>query len=560
VKGLKEEGSKGIQGPAPYHDVRTKWILINNVASAITVAKLIETSLGPSGCLKVLSGMGSSGGERLVYTNDGAEILKVAYIESPVARVLKDMAEAVDESVGDGVKTAVVLAGSLLEEALNLLLKGVRPWMIIEGYNDSLDIAMRVMKELSRHDLTVDRLRMIALTAIRGKGINLWGHEERIADMVVEAVLNATEERGGAKRPRLENIGVEALDSGDLASSQLIRGVVTKPPYGQEKYNPIIPRRVEEAKVALLYTPLEVKKPRIGYRAVAAAPQDLTKLREDELMYLHETVDKFKALGVKAVLSGRRIDRVPHYLLGKEGIMAVRNIPTSDLKRIALATRGEVVYSLEDLRPEALGYSKLIEWRKLTIEGDWMLFVESKGETAVSTILLLGAGVTLKKAVEDAIRAVAAAVENGAYVGGGGAIELQVASRLRERSKHIGGVKSLIMEAFAKSLESIPRALAENARLKWVEVGPHLTAAHLRGSRSLGLDAVSRKVVDVLEAGIIEPLKVKGIALISAVETVLSILRVDEVLYGRGAAICPGRSCVNVESYASARQLSREAA
>ncbi|MGB9706426.1 MAG: TCP-1/cpn60 chaperonin family protein, partial [Pyrobaculum sp.] len=94
-----------------------------------------------------------------------------------------------------------------------------------------------------------------------------------------------------------------------------------------------------------------------------------------------------------------------------------------------------------------------------------------------------------------------------------------------------GGREQYAVEAFARALEAIPKALAENAGLDPIDILTELTHKHEQGDGwKYGLDVYQGKVVDMISLGLIEPLTVKLNALKVAVEAASMILRIDEII------------------------------
>jgi archaeal chaperonin len=89
----------------------------NNITAAKVVAELVKTSLGPRGMDKMLV---NSIGD-VTITNDGATILKEIDVEHPAAKMMVEVAKSVDNEVGDGTTSSVVLAGALIEKAEELI-------------------------------------------------------------------------------------------------------------------------------------------------------------------------------------------------------------------------------------------------------------------------------------------------------------------------------------------------------------------------------------------------------------------------------------------------------
>ena len=210
------------------------------------------------------------------------------------------------------------------------------------------------------------------------------------------------------------------------------------------------------------------------------------------------------------------------------------------MEALAKATGGRIVSNLEDLSPEDLGYAETVEERK--VAGEAMTFVRGCKDPKAVTILVRGSTDhvvdEVDRSVEDAIGAVASAVEIGKVVPGAGAPEAEVAKRLRKTAEQFSGREQLAIKAFADALEIVPRSLAENAGLDPIDILVALRAAHDQGKISHGVGVFDGIVVDAFDTGVIEPLKVKTQAIKSAAEAAEMILRIDDVItaskLGRG--------------------------
>ena len=135
-----------------------------------------------------------------------------------------------------------------------------------------------------------------------------------------------------------------------------------------------------------------------------------------------------------------------------------------------------------------------------------------------------------ERAIEDAIGAVSSAIDSGAVVAGGGAAEIEIARKLKEYAEQVGGREQLAIEAFAESLEIIPRTLAESAGMDAIETVVKLRAEHAQGKKWLGVDVLNASVADMWKANVIEPAKVKTQAIASAAEAAEMILKIDDII------------------------------
>ena len=134
----------------------------------------------------------------------------------------------------------------------------------------------------------------------------------------------------------------------------------------------------------------------------------------------------------------------------------------------------------------------------------------------------------------DGLGDVICSLQTGLVVPGGGAIEIELARRLREFGQSLSGREKLAVEEFASALEFIPVTLAENAGIDPIDVLTELKSRHDSGERNAGLNLFENKVDNVLEAKIIEPYKIKNQAINSASEVAIMILRIDDVIASSG--------------------------
>ena len=164
-----------------------------------------------------------------------------------------------------------------------------------------------------------------------------------------------------------------------------------------------------------------------------------------------------------------------------------------------------------------------------------MIFVE-KCKNPRSVAILIRAGLErmvdeAERAMHDALSVVSDVIENNKIVAGGGAIEAEIAKHLRDYATTVGGREQLAIEAFAESIEIIPKTLAENAGLEPIDIMVELRAAHEKtDGQFMGIDVYNGKIVNMYEKGVIEPLAVKEQAIKSAAEAASMILRIDDVI------------------------------
>ncbi len=495
----------------------------NNILAARIIADTVKTTLGPKGMDKMLV---DSAGD-IVITNDGVTILEKMEIEHPAAKMMVEIAKTQEDEVGDGTTTAVMIAGKLLENAEGLLNKKIHPTVITKGYQMASEQSLRILKEIALRITTDDTnsLKQIAMTSMTGKGVE--PAKEKFAEIVVNAVRQI-EDYG---KINLDNIKIEKVKGDSIKDTALISGVVLD----SEKLNIEMPKIIENSKIAIIDFPLELRSPEIETKINISTPEQLQGFIDSEERALKEMIQMIRNTGANVVFCQKGIDDVAQYYLTKAGVYACRRVSRSNIEKLSMATGARIVSNLNELSSDDLGSAKRVE--EMVTGDKKMTYISGCINPKAITILIRGGSEHVLDEVErglrDSLGDVSAVLKDGMVVAGGGAVEIELAKRLREFSQSLPGREQLAVEEFANALESIPIALSENAGLDPIDILTELKAAHEAqdgSGKNFGLNLFNNKIEDTFKVGIIEPLKVKTQAISSSTEVATMILRIDDVI------------------------------
>ncbi len=512
----------------------------NNIMAARIIGEVLRTTLGPRGMDKMLI---DSLGD-ITITNDGATILDEVEAEHPAAKMMVEVAKTQDDMVGDGTTTAVVLAGELLKRAEELLDQNVHPLIIVSGYRKAAQKAVELLERLGTPVNIEDRdtLRQVALTSMGSKAVG--AARETLADIAIDAVKEIAEKRGSEWLADIDNVQITKKEGKSLFDSELIRGIIID----KEIVHAGMPKTIKNAKIALLDCPIEIEKTEFSAEIRIKDPTQIQAFLDQETKMIQDMVKKITASGANVLLCQKGIDDMAQHFLAKRGVLVARRIKQSDMEKLAKATGGKIINNLEDLKTKDLGKAGLVEERK--VSDDKMIFIE-KCRDPHAVAVLIRAGLErmvdeAERAMNDALSVVSDVIENNKIVPGGGAIEAEIAKQVREYATTIGGREQLAIEAFAESMEIIPKTLAENAGLDKIDILVGLRAAHeKKRGYQMGVDVFNGKISNMKKAGVIEPLAVKQQAIKSAAEASSMILRIDDVIAatkpkeGKGAGEMP---------------------
>ncbi|MBI5000383.1 MAG: TCP-1/cpn60 chaperonin family protein [Euryarchaeota archaeon] len=504
----------------------------NNIAAAKAVADAVRSTLGPRGMDKMLvDSMGD-----VVITNDGATILKEIDIEHPAAKMVVEVAKTQDNECGDGTTSAVVIAGELLKKAEDLIDQNVHPTVIAAGYTRAATEAIRILGDMGLKVAANDdaMLRKVAVTAMSSKATG--PNSVFLSELTVKAVRAVADKADGKWTVDIENVKVEKKNGGSIMDTELVTGIILD----KERVHPRMPKVVKNARIALIDSALEIKKTEVDAKIQITDPSQMEKFLTEEERTLKHKVDLVKKSGATAVFCQKGIDDLVQHYLAKEGIFAARRVKKSDMDKMARATGAKLVTNLEDLNRSDLGFAGLVEERKIG-DADMTFVTDCKNPKSVSILIRGGTEHVVdetERALHDALKVTAVAIEDGIVVPGGGAPEIELSLKLAEFASTVGGREQLAIEAFAKAIEIIPWTLAENAGLDAINILINLRSEHSGKKKSVqsGVDVYNGDVKDMVKLSVIEPLRVKTQAITSATEVANMILRIDDVIAAKRGA------------------------
>lgn len=492
--------------------VSGKTAILGNIMAVRVVAETLKTTLGPKGMDKMLL----TSTNEVAVTDRGAAILSLTNIKHPAAKMLVEAALAQDAETGDGTTSVVVLAGELLKKAEELILQGVHPNTIVEGYRIALK---KVLEYLDSTAIPVDESMLLDLasTILLGKV----GDDEAkyLAKIAVEAVRIAGEK---------DNVIVLHRPGGKVKDTQLIKGMIID--LGK-RVHPSMPKRVENARILLVDTEFavhDVKKAKLEL----LDPVKMRAFREYKSRVLRVAVNMIKASGANVLLCQKNIEGLAMFFLAQAGILGVRDVDKDVLELLAKATGGRIISNVRDIDPAALGYAALVEESKIGLEE--IMYITGCRNPKAAAILVRGGSenvaLEISKRLESLVAALSKVMKDGRCLPGGGACEIELARKLRNFAPSVKGKAQLAVLAFADALEVIPRSLAYNAGMDPLTLIPTLRAKHEEGGISYGLDVRSKNIMDARKSGILESMAAKKQAIVSAGELAEMILKIDEVI------------------------------
>ncbi|CAI5478391.1 unnamed protein product [Closterium sp. Yama58-4] len=463
--------------------------------------------------------------------NDGATILEQMEVENRVGRLMVDLSKSQDFEIGDGTTGVVVTAGALLEQAEALLDRGIHPIRVAEGYEMASKIAAAHLDAIAEtFEFSKDNFEPLVETCMTTLSSKIVGRCKRqMAEIAVQAVLAVADlER---RDVNLELIKVEGKTGGRLEETELVHGIIVDKDFS----HPQMPKRIENAKIAILTCPFEPPKPKTKHKVDIDTVEKYERLQESERKYFDDMVQQCKDAGATLVICQWGFDDEANHLLMHRGLPAVRWVGGVELELIAIATGGRIVPRFQELTPEKLGKAGVVREKAFGTTKDRMLYIEGCANSRAVTIFIRGGSKMMveetKRSLHDALCVARNLIRDNHIVYGGGSAEITCSLAVEAAADKVPGVEQYAMRAFAEALEAVPMALAENSGLPPIDTVSSIKAQQVKENCPyLGVDCMDAGTNDMRKQKVFETLIGKKQQLLLATQVVKMILKIDDVI------------------------------
>lgn len=511
-----------------------------NLLAARLIADLVKGFLGPSGLEKMFIDILGE----MTVTKDGATFLRKIDVEHPAAKVIIEASNAVDNAVGDGTTSVVVLSGALVEKAEDLLEMGISPHKISDGYYNAMQMAIEIIRDVAietpNHDKTI--MKYLADTCLKSKAVNQFNQEMMIPNLVVDGICRIAD--FSKRYIEVDDIKIEEK-IGRSSETELIHGVVVDKTIDESS----MPKVIENARILLLDNDIQDERTKTDAEIRISNPREIKEFLSNKTSNLLQKIQYVIGSGANVVFSRGGIDPLALNHFSKNRILTVKRIKENDLQWLSKATGARVVRDLDGINKDDIGYAAKVYER--IVDDDKMVFVDGCTNPKSVTILLRA---TSKKILDefhrtilDSIYVLRDFIMEPKIVPGGGAIEAFVAMVIKERSYKFPGKEQIVIQKYAEALEEIPLTIARNAGMNTIDIGTHLRGKIYSQSSSngkerskgnglynnrywYGINAIDRKIDDMMNLHVVEPLMVKEQVLVTATESIVLLMRVDDVV------------------------------
>ena len=510
-----------------------------NLLAARLIADLVKGFLGPRGLEKIFIDILGE----VTVTKDGATFLRKIDVEHPAAKVIIEAANAVDNAVGDGTTSVVVLAGALVEKAEGLLEIGVSPSRILDGYHNAMHMALEIVRKVSIETTNHDKkiMRYLIETCLRSKAVCHFTEEVFIPSLVVDGICEIAD--FSRRYLEVDDIKIEEK-IGNSSDTELVHGTVIDKTIDDSS----MPRIIENAKILLLDSDIQDERTKTDAEIRISDPSQMTAFIKKKNSNLLQKIQYVIESGANVIFSRGGIDSLALNHFAKNKMLTVRRVKENDLLWLAKATGAKVVRDLDSINGSDLGYAAKVYEK--TVGDDKMVFVDGCRNPKSITFLLRANSKKIldefHRTILDSIYVLRNFITDPKIVPGGGAVEAFIAMLIKERSYQLPGKEQIVIQKFAEALEEIPLTIARNSGLNTVDIRAHLRQRVYSQSQPknnkkskhnfnndrewYGINALERKIDNMMEMHVIEPLIVKEQILITATEVIILLMRVDDVL------------------------------
>ena len=333
------------------------------------------------------------------------------------------------------------------------------------------------------------------------------------------------------KEFNVENIRVTKILGGSLNNSEVIHGMCVI--RGSETSI----HKVENARVAVFNNPLESDSGDTKGTVLLKTADELKNYTKGEEEVMEKFVKKLVDAEINVVISGGSISEICLHYMEKYGIMLLRIHSKFETKRIASSLGGAILVRLDAPTEEEVGTATEVVCKEIS-STNVTIFRRNEEDNRIATIILRGSTNNVlddaERAIDDGINTIKNITRNPAFCAGAGATEIHLASQLQTYAKCQPGLDQYAVERFGQAFEVIPRTLAENAGLNAEEIIAKLYSETAK-SPFYGIDVEDGKIKDMKELEIFDSQECKTWGIKLAVDAVLTILRVDQIIMAKPA-------------------------
>ena len=518
------------------------------------------------------------GNGEVIITNDGATILSHMQVFHPTAKMLVELARSQDIEAGDGTTSVTVLAGSLLNQCSNLLLKGIHPTAITEAFQLCVSKAEEILTGIAIPVSLEDKSVLVdaATTSLSSKVVSQYS--EKLAPLAVEAVL-AVMDSPDAENVDLNKIKVVKAQGGTIDETELVNGLVFNKRASHTARGPV---RITNAKIGLIQFCLTAPKTDLENSVVVSEYAKMDRILREERKHILKMCKAIQKTGCNVLLIQKSVLReavndLSLHFLSKLKIMVVTNIERSDIEFISQTVDCKPVAHIDQFTPEMLGHAEVAEEKTVGASTKVVKITGVPNPGRTISMCVRGSNPLVleetDRSIHDALCVIRSVVKKRFMIVGGGAPETEVRSlfvcvcvcvcvflslalcvmlckcgswrvsharnvlvcaqislEMKKWAKTLTGMHGHCAKAFAEAMELIPYTLAENAGMHPIAIVTELRRRHAEGEKMAGINVKRGIISDMAVENVIQPLLVSTSAIKLAAECVCMILKIDDLV------------------------------
>ncbi len=507
------------ENPAILHKKTARWkgqsVMRLNLLEASAILNKIQGMLGPRGLYKIILH-----GHLTAIVSDAVKLLNETENTHPIGKILAEASKGMYNQFNDGTTSLIILTCGMLKEALKVIDIGLKPATIFRGYRLAEEKAEKTLNSMVILKTDFETLKNIARSSTNQVPINT------LPNVIVEAVYQFYNNNHVTPLDR-ERIKFIHWKGGSLKDAYLVKGTAIK----TEKLHPEMPIKICNAKIALIDFPLSVQKPRTNLQIKISKSSQYENFYTKEHAIIGQLIESIATTGANVVFCKKGVGERSGQYFAQHKILATRRVTSDEFEFLSKTTGGEIIGDPYLLSSSKLGEATLVEERKLGNTN--VIFVECEHPKAVTIVVPSSNDAFLEDyeiRMRHAIGAVSAAMADGKVIPGGGATELAISDSLRRYALEFSSKEQFTIQAFANAIELIPFTLMINSGFNPMNLIPKIRELQEK-QQWYGFDAITGKVEDVVQRGILDVYNIKLNMLRVATETAIAILRVDDIVF-----------------------------